>query len=122
MGETIAKIKVLNLTGNGGLEIEALVDTGATYTMLPQDALLPLGIRDEKEVTLELADGRVVKRPLADVLVELEGERRANPIILGREGDAKVIGLLTLVACGLTVDPIHHKLVPLVKIHHYPIC
>ncbi|MBI2060120.1 MAG: Retroviral aspartyl protease [Nitrospirae bacterium] len=118
MGETRARIKVTGFIPNGSVEIETLVDTGATYTTLPKKSL-PAGIRPEREITLELADGRVIRRHVANVLVELEGIRAANPIILGQEGDAVLIGLLTLEACGLSVDPIDRKLFPLPAIHHY---
>lgn len=119
MGETVAKIKVSGLLPNGTAEFKAVVDTGATYTMLPKAALERLGIQPVRDVTLRLADGRTVTRFLANVLVELEGLTCANTILLGEEGDAALIGLVTLESCGLTVDPVHKQLVPVPEIHHY---
>ncbi|MEW6042254.1 MAG: hypothetical protein AB1633_12120 [Elusimicrobiota bacterium] len=40
-------------------------------------------------------------------------------VIFGKEIDATIMGVVTLEECGLTVDPINRKLVPLTKIHHF---
>jgi len=119
MGETRAKIKVTGLIPNGAAEFEAVVDTGATYTALPKRALTRLGIKPEGKITIELADGRTATRFIANVLLELGGQRRANPVLLGEKTDARVIGLVTLESCGLAVDPITRRLMPVSKIHHY---
>ncbi|MBI5242615.1 MAG: aspartyl protease family protein [Elusimicrobia bacterium] len=119
MGETVARIKVTGLISNGSAEFDAVVDTGATHTTLPKRDLAQLGITPESEVAIELADGRSATRQLSNVLVELEGRRRANPILLGEDGDAAVIGVVTLESCGFAVDPMSRKLVPVLKIHHY---
>ena len=92
MGETIARVKVTNLLPNGSAEFDALVDTRATYTALPKDSLTKLGIQPEGQVTIELADGRTAIRLLANVMIELEGQRRANTILLGEKGDALISG------------------------------
>ena len=119
MGETIAKIKVMGLTPNGTTEVEVVVDTGATYTALPKRTLLPLGIKPEREITIELANGQTLRRALGYAIVEVEGRRSPNVVILGEEGDAAVVGLVTLESCGLMVDPLNRRLIPAPKIHHY---
>lgn len=119
MGETITKIKVSNLTNRKSKEVEVLVDTGATYTTIPGSILQSLGIEIIDKITIKLADGRTIERNLGAAMVEVEGKLRPTPLIFGEEEDASIMGLVTLESCGLTVDTINRKLVPLPEIHHY---
>jgi len=119
MGETFVKIKVFNLKNEKEQEVEVLVDTGATYTILPEGILKEIGVEKIGKVNIEFANGEVEQRDIGNALVEVEGIRRANPVLFAKEKDAVVLGLITLESCGLTVDPVSKKLVPLPKIHHY---
>lgn len=119
MGETVVKIKVSNFLSSESKEIEAIADTGVTYTTLPCEILDELGIERKEKVKLELADGKVIERDLGNVLLEVEGRLRANPVVFGEAKDGILIGLVTLESCGLTIDTINRKLIPLPKIHHY---
>lgn len=119
MGETIVKIKVSHLTNKKSAEIEVLVDTGATYTSVPGEILKGLNAEKIDTVKIEFANGEIEERDIGNVMIEVEGIKRANPVIFAKEKDAIVLGVITLESCGLTVDPISRKLVPLPKIHHY---
>src|SRR6266496_6784925 len=55
--------------------LDALVDTGATYTWVPRDVLDGLGIVPEEEWPFVLADGREVRYPVAWVQLKIEGNR-----------------------------------------------
>lgn len=99
--------------------MEALVGTGATYSVMPEIILQKLRVNPIDTITIELADGRIVKRTMGEVKIELEGKVRTTPVLFGKKSDATLIGLVTLETCGLAVDPVHKKLVPLRKIHHY---
>lgn len=117
MGETIATMKVSSLKNRKSVQVEVLVDTGATYSAIPEAVLHNLGVTVMDSVTIELADGRAIERNLGAVMVEVEGKVRPTPVLFGKEGDAAIMGLVSLEACGLAVDPVHRKLVPLQKIH-----
>jgi predicted aspartyl protease len=119
MGETRTKIKVSPLSNKKSTEIEVLVDTGATYTALPEMLLETLGVKREGKVNIEFANGQVEPRDLGNVFLEVSGRRTVNPVLFGRPSDAIVLGLVSLESCGLMVDPVSQKLVPLSKIHHY---
>ncbi len=119
MGETIARLRVSALGNRRSVRVSALVDADATYSSLPARLLAGLGVAPVDKVKIELADGRVVRRELGNVLIELQGKTRATPVMFGRKGDATVVGLVTLEACGLAVDTVNRKLVPLGRIHHY---
>lgn len=121
MGETIVKIIVSNLTDKETAEVEVLVDTGATYTAIPEGILKRLKVKRTRKVKIEFANGEVEERNIGNVWIEVDGIKTANPVIFAKEKDAIVFGLITLESCGLTVDPVSKKLVPLPKIHHYSI-
>jgi len=119
MGETLAKITIAPLTNRKRKIIRALVDTGATYTMLPRKVLKSLGVKEVQRITVQLADGRLAERDLGNAMLILEGRTVANPVVFGEEDDAIIIGLVTLESCGLTVDPIRRKLLPLKAVHQF---
>jgi predicted aspartyl protease len=119
MGETIVKIKVSSLTNKKLAEVEVLADTGTTYTTLPAETLEELGVKRSRKIDLELANGSIIQRDMSNVLLEVEGIQTANPVIFAEKNDAFILGLVTLESCGLMVDTINRKLVPLPKIHHY---
>jgi predicted aspartyl protease len=103
----------ITLIVNGRTEtVDALVDTGATFTTLPAHLLDDLGVRAHRTVRLRLADGRVQERRIGRVLAELDGEREEILCAFGDPGDIAAIGAHTLEAFLLAVDPVDRRLVP----------
>jgi clan AA aspartic protease len=93
--------------------IEALVDTGATYTVVPRDVLERLGITPQFRRRFRIADGRVVELEMAFVIVRLEGEMTYTLCAFGEPGTDALIGKVTLVSLGLGVDAENQRLVPI---------
>lgn len=93
-------------------EVEALVDTGATYTWLPRSLLERLGVRPAFRREFETADGRVIERELAEVAIHLNGEIHFTLVVFGDEGTRPLLGVVTLETFGLGVDPVRQRLVP----------
>ena len=60
MGSFRVQIEIGDLAGGRFENLEALVDTGATYTWVPRDLLERLGVRPDEERPFVLADGRQV--------------------------------------------------------------
>ncbi|AET33083.1 aspartyl protease family protein [Pyrobaculum ferrireducens] len=100
--------------GGRGRWVRALVDSGATYTVLRRDVWEELGLRPMGEMEFVLADGTVVKRAVSEALIELPGygERR-SPVVLGESGDESILGVVTLEIFGLVLDPFERKLRPM---------
>jgi predicted aspartyl protease len=46
------------------IELEAIVDTGATYTWVPDELLKRLGVKAQEVRPLKIASGKVIKRKL----------------------------------------------------------
>ncbi len=94
------------------LSLELLVDTGATYTVIPSRVLEALEVKPVRMVRLRLADGRIVERPLGEVGIDIEGyTASATPVVFGDEG-VYLLGSVTLEQLGLAPDPIARRLRP----------
>jgi clan AA aspartic protease len=103
----------ITLRGPLGQEtLEALVDTGALFTVVPQEVLDRLGARPFDSLPVRLADGRVQTWPLAQVEAEVDGRRRPILVLAGPPGSLPLLGVHALEAFLLTVDPVERRLVP----------
>jgi len=119
MGETIVKIKISSLKNSHWEEVETLVDTGATYSTIPCEILEKLGIEKVDKIHLKFANGKIEERAVGFAFIEVANKLTPERVIFGEKEDAIVLGLITLESCGLAVDPVNRKLVPLQEIHHY---
>ncbi len=93
-------------------ELEALVDTGASRSVIPADVVADLDIQPERTKEFSLADGRKVVRSLGRVGIEYAGESVYSHVILGEPGDPAILGALTLEDLALQVDPVRGVLRP----------
>ena len=111
MGTFSARVGVSD--GNGGPTewVDALVDTGATYTVLP-DAILRdrVGVQPKEHQTFTFADGAEALLPVGDATVHIEGREIPNRVVFGDEGQY-LLGAPTLQVFGLVADTSNHCLV-----------
>lgn len=111
MGVTEVSLKIKNPQRPSKVfEGNFLVDSGATYTVVPATELKKLGIKPQREETFSLADGRLIKRKVGSAMYEYEGVEAAAPILFGEKDDDMLLGAFTLEALGLTLDPLKRKL------------
>jgi predicted aspartyl protease len=91
--------------GKDVLEVDRiLVDTEASFTVMPLNLAEKYFIETPFEVELKLGDGRIVKAKMFVAEVEIEG--RKGPLRIMAFKDAMpVIGVDTLETLGLRVDP-----------------
>ena len=91
--------------GKDVLEVDrVLVDTGASFTVMPLDLAEKYFIETPFEVELRLGDGRIVKAKMFVAEVEIEG-RRGPLRIMAFKDAMPVIGVDALETLGLRVDP-----------------
>lgn len=111
MGMTEVRLKIKNMK-NPSKEFEGkfLVDSGASYTVVPENILKKIGIKPEGKEDFFLADGRSISRKVGNALYEYEGIQRAAPVLFGEKDDSLLLGTFTLEALGLTLDPFKRKL------------
>ena len=95
----------------GKITVEALVDTGATYSKMPIDTLEQLDVQPDFAIQVELADRRRVLRQVGYVRLSLDGSSAMVPVTFGREGETPLIGATALEILGLAADPVQRRLV-----------
>ena len=105
-------IEVAAAPGGPYTTIEALVDTGASYTWIPGSALAQMGATPSFRMPFVMADGRQIERDMTTVVVRVDGRERHTPCIFGDEGTNPLLGVVTLEELGLGVDPVNRKLIP----------
>ncbi|MFB0525700.1 MAG: aspartyl protease family protein [Phycisphaerae bacterium] len=113
MSITFLKVKVINPEQpKKSKECEFLVDSGAVYSVVPQNILKKLGIKPTSFQEFILANGEFVKKPIGNAYFEYESKIRAAPVIFGDKG-VFLLGATTIEALGMILDPIRRELKPL---------
>lgn len=114
MGVTTLVVEVANpATPEITESLQFTVDSGAVYSVVPAHVLQRLGIRKLKQETFRLADGSHILRWKGGGLFKLRESIGVSDVIFGEEGDATLLGALTLEALGLALDPIKRELRPM---------
>ncbi len=113
MGTFHTSIEV-GATAEGPFEaVDALVDSGATYTLLPRPLLERLGVRPTRRRTFVIADGSVHDLDMAWVYVRLRDETNPSLVVFGPPGAMALLGAVTLEEFALGIDPLRQELIPM---------
>ena len=112
MGTLQVEIEVGDPEGRRYETVEALVDSGATYTTMPESLLRRLGVSPHSKRTFVLADGTRIERDFGRTWVSLDGEYDISPVVFGDEGAKPLLGALTLEVFSLGIDPVNRRLIP----------
>ena len=94
--------------------IDALVDTGATYTVAPAPLLRRIGVEPIVRRQFALADGSTTEWDMGIAHVRLRGETLPSLVVFGEDDAEPLLGAVTLEEFGLGVDPVGRRLVPVV--------
>ena len=121
MGVFRVELEVCNAEREEFVSVEAMVDTGATYTMFPEDLLGRLGVEPLESDVFELADESLVEYQVGDVVIRLQGRMRTAPVVFVRPGAKPLIGATTLEIFRLAVDPVHKRLIRARQIQARPL-
>lgn len=92
--------------------MEALVDTGATNTVIPADVLRRLGVVPHRSSTFQLADGRELELEIGRAWVRVDGQQEFTQVVFGPPGSGPILGAITLAEMNLAVGPVAQKVVP----------
>jgi clan AA aspartic protease len=112
MGSFRVRIEIGDPEGRRFEALQALVDTGATYTWVPRSVLERLGVRPARQRPFIMADGRQVFYDMAWILVRLDAETQPTLVVFGDEGTEPLLGVVTLEEFGLGVDALNQRLIP----------
>jgi aspartyl protease family protein len=94
------------------LALDALVDTGSTYTWVPRDLVEQIGLSAQFQREFETADGRVIVRDVAVARARLDGRILPTLVVIADPGDSALLGVVTLEEFGLGVDTVNQRLQP----------
>lgn len=111
MGAFIVTIGVGDPQGQRFIDVDALVDTGATYSQVSREVLEQLGVPVWRSVSSEMADGRIVPAEIGETVIRVEGQEFATRVVFAEEGESSLLGATTLDLALLSVDPVHQRLV-----------
>ncbi|MBI2190728.1 MAG: aspartyl protease [Planctomycetes bacterium] len=99
--------------GKKAIDVEFLVDSGATYTLLPAEVCHGLKLKPIEKLKFALVDSTVIRRSLSEVWLDYQGRRRTVQVIMGEGDDEALLGALTLESLGLMLNPFSRKLLPM---------
>lgn len=122
MGLTYAHLKLTNLFNQQAVEIDALVDTGATFMCVTEEIAVQLGF-DTTEVSRQivtLADGHQRKVPkIAPIEISFANRSYVTEaVVLGNE---PLLGVIPLEAMDLIVDSRQQALIVNPQHPNYPV-
>ena len=112
MGTFAVTLGVADPQGRRYAEVEVMVDSGATYTVLPASILEGLGVTPHESRGFVLADGSRVERGFGQTWMRLDGRQAMSPVVFWDEDSMPLLGAVTLEIFGLAVDPVNGRLVP----------
>ncbi len=114
MGKAIEKIKLINIfEPEKEIELEAVIDTGATMLVLPQNVIDKLNLRKMREVKVRYANNKTeIKSIYGIVTVEMCGRAGEFNVLAEPEGAQPLVGQIILEQLDLIVDPSTRKVIP----------
>jgi len=103
------------VTGPRGQQatLKFLVDSGATYTLLPHHVWPSSGLAPKRSVRFTLADGTTIERQVSECHIPLAEGEGHTPVILGEPGDDALLGVITLENLGFVLNPFTRTLQPM---------
>jgi aspartyl protease family protein len=126
MGKVMEKIKLTNdyelaqaeagtldVSSVRTVEIEALVDTGATMMMLPADIVAHLGVPIRGQRKVRYADSRIEEVPwVSGIRIDVRGRSAVVSALVGVAGSTALLGQIPLEEMDFIVDPKSRELRP----------
>ena len=110
MGTFNVSIQVPGPSGGEFQPVDALVDTGASHTMLPRNLLAELGVVVIEQAAVNLADERTVVYDVGEAWIRLDGRERTTLVIFGPDDAEPLLGATTLQLFKMAVDTIGERL------------
>lgn len=119
---TYAKLRLTNLFNHQQVQINVLVDTGATFMCVTEEIAMQLGfdINEVSQQTVTLADGHQRKVPkIAPIEIVFENRSYVTEaVVLGNE---PMMGVIPMEAMDLMVDPRNQTLIVNPQHPNYPV-
>jgi clan AA aspartic protease len=92
--------------------VKFLVDSGAKYSLVPKKVWKAIGLKPKRKMSFILADGTTVEREVSEAYIVLPQGEAHTPVILGKEKDEALLGVVTLEILGLMFNPFDRTINP----------
>jgi len=114
MGKVIEKVKLMNLfEPTKSVEVDAIIDTGATMLVLPQTIVDELGLRKIGDRRVKYANNQTQVKPVyRGVVVGIKGRDGISDVLAEVEGAEPLVGQIVLEALDLVVDLTAKTVIP----------
>ena len=122
MGLPYATLRLTNLFNRQAVEVNALVDTNATFMCVTEEVVVQLGfdITEVSQQTVTLADGHQRRVPkIAPIEIAFANRTYVTEAVV--VGNEPLLGVLPLEAMDLVIDPRRRALVVNPKHPNYPV-
>ena len=116
MGVFQVELEIGDPRGERYEKIDALVDSGATYTMLPSSLLRELGVEPIESRTFIVADDRRIERGFGQTYMKIDGRPIICPVVFGDDNAVPLLGAVTLEIFALGIDPVHSRLIDVLSL------
>lgn len=110
MGKVRATLGIWSADGSHVENVDMQVDTGASYSQLPDKTLRDLGwLPAFTDVPADLADGTQSTVALGEVRIRYNEQDITRLFLFGEASCPKLLGSDTLRGLRLGVDPVNHR-------------
>ena len=111
MGVFQIKLEIGDPQGERYETVSALVDSGASYTTLPESLLKELGVKPHETRNFITADDRRIQRDFGQTWIKIDGRRSVSPVVFGEDNAMPLLGAITLEIFALGIDPVRGRLI-----------
>ena len=112
MGTFSVPIAIGDPQGENWVELDALVDTGASIVSVPASLLIDLGVKPAAQHRFRFAQGGVRNMDIGEARIRVDGLETGTLVAFNDEGTPPLLGALALEALFLGIDPVGQRLVP----------
>ena len=110
LGTFSVQVRFVGPTGSS-VDLDALVETGATYSVLGTDVMSRLGVQPSGKRRFRLADDTVREYEVGVVDLVYQSERVPLIVVFGDAGVSPLLGATALENLGMGVDPVNRRLI-----------
>src|SRR5881296_445022 len=105
MGHVYTQVTITNpVDATASLQVEAMVDTGATFTVVPRSLANQLKLPVVGKSGVRTASGEMtLERVTASI--KINGQSDVHSVLISDVLDKVLIGVITLEGLSLTIDP-----------------
>ena len=112
MGSFNVTFQIGDPEGRRWRDLDALVDTGASYSWVPRNVLADLGVGPKEQREFVIANGDVIQRDIAETQLRYDGREVTTIVVFGDDGSTPLLGAYSLEGLLMAPDPMNRILIP----------